>query len=1284
MRYSLIAIFFAILFLAVFMLYLFFNEDEEKSRSRALDYFIKGNYEQAEEALKRGQKEMDPIQYYLHSAYLAREKNQLDVSNQDLKKAAGMAEKNPKNKGILFEIYLNQAFNAYLLGSPQGMETPLAAAQALMGNNEWLNFFSALHDSLLGSHKKPLKVPTTPISLWMKKMEESFFTPTWLKTEQMLAKIAEGNIVEVRQQLEQESQNANEKQLEEINLLLGLSYIKEGSEKNVSVATPYYQLAFSYFERIPIQSERYKIYRNEILKQLELQINGMIDANLYADLPFYIKILENWHANTTLEKMKGRLLFKLNKQAAESNWQAVYGILAALNPIMKEKDAREKIQQRFENLIMEALAEGNTPSLPSLWKATLPFSSDEKKFTQKIAGQTAIDIFDLIPLDNSDLVLTKPYIEFWNQLIKDPMQRLLFAETLIDIAEKLFEMENQREKSLRLISIAYAFPDEKGQQILKGNLEHIFKQVYASTLEADNTDLLKFLITAKEQLRLESLNLHVKEDVEKQLNASLDLFKMRKWTKAMQKAQWVLILEPNNQVALRLKGLIDFQNSNYEGALTSLKALKQQDGQTEMALAISEAIAGDRSHGFALLDKLSQQHLFNSDIYLRLGFGLLERGQPELSLKWFRLIEPPNDETLAGEAYAQYLMGNWQAALDLYHRLPDTFQQMEGMRGMAFNALLALGRNQETEALLNEILSSGSLKSTGLAIYSSPFQAFKTSILDLQTPNLIVGTYYKDVKKDNQKALDYLEQVLPATPQALLEMGEIFFQQKNYAGAIDLLKKALDESQGHFQNQQIREFALPFLADSLIQLGNELAAIEAYSSYFAAYPKEIKHRASYARLLMKIRRYDLALEQFKILDSAHALTSGDKIDFLACLLHTGQFQKAQTKATQWINAQPPLSLSDQLLIAQWMTLVGDRSMVQRILDKLPPPEQQGLDIQMALINLWITLGNYEQADRLAKVIQPELEKSFQGLLLLTKLNDRLSKVPEALKFALQAEQMEPHHPEINEIWEIEEADLKTLQEKIDQVRRKFEKDPTNLSLRLDLADALSDRVVALYRLDSTQLPQNNTELRGTYVELTKIAEQVPNLPRLYFLIGKLGYLLDEPKDAQEALQKAIHLDPSYLEAYLYLAMLYFSQKDGGKAIDTLQAGVRFAPQDPDLWLEMALIYSKLDDSLDALTALERAIQYKPNDPKAYLLMAQIKLDLNNPEGAKTALEKILKENPHQIEALRLMLRVLYDPFLTENIDTTEVKRQQEKIYQTLHSLEPKKAELLLNQLRKNR
>lgn len=1231
---------------------MFFYPSSAKNIEQVLQLYQEGRYDEAEKKLLSLQKKIPPAQFHLYEAYISREKHNLTVSDQELQKALDISQ---NQVDLRLEIYINQAFNAFLQHRPEAMEMPLKQAQALVDQNDpWVNFLRSLQKYLNQNYATALSEMQKssnriPLSPWMKKAFESTFNPFWFTINTARANIEEGNYVLARQQLEEMSKSASDEQKNNINLLVGLSYIREAQEKPPLVSTPYYRLAFSYFNRVPLQNERYQTYRKEIFEQIKKQIILLLDQHQYQDLSFYTTALEGWGGHSEVKWLHQRLSELLKEELSANHAKGILQISTTLNRLIIESDQRQSIKNLFLEQLNKNLVNGNTSQLETIWQAFLLFNPDSETLSLELSKKVAKSALDAIPLDSKELTITAPYLDFWLFLVKDPQKRETFALELLDLSGKLFSSEGQSEKALNLLLLSTQIPALKNKKAFQAKLATVIKEIYGDILKKDDVQALKALQSATLQLNLPDLGANEKLDAAKQLQEAEHLFNTQHYQEAFKKGLWVLEISPGNPSAQKVVGLSAYELGLFSEAVEHLENLKNSSKEIKQALILSKTIQEDIRNNQQILAEFGENGEIPPEILFKLGLGNLIVNNPEGALFWLEQLKEFSDESEAALMIAFFQSGKWDEAIKGYLSLSPEYKQIPELKSAAIESLIMTGRHNEAEAVY-KTYSNENVKQ---------FSRFMQAILDPISQEQLSARYYNLVKNEPEKALEILKK-LPVNPLIELEIGEIEFQIGKFQDAKATLLKALQTSEKTLLNKKVSKKALPLLAEIEENLGNPVNAVIFYSNFFKMYPHETYGRTSYGQVLQKVKRYDASLPYL----------NENTTHFVKALFHTGQFELARKKGKDLLNQ---LSPEEKLQLALILAPLKDEQLMQGIFKSLPAEKSWSLKMKETYFE-FLLATDLKKAQTFAKENQKELEMSSQGLFLLARLNGQLSQAKQAIKYGQLALDKDPYNPEIIQFVESYQLNIPMIKKRLEWIHKKIDRDPDNISFFLDEANALIDFSLETHfaqpEVPFSQIPQ----LRSASAILHNLALNVKDLPRLYFLMGEVNYLLGDNRGALEAFQQALKLDVSYLEAYQYLSLVLRDLQHPDEALQVLQRALLFAPNDPEILQAMAGSFLAAGDTLDASNALTSALKFKPNDPNLYIKLAEMKLSLQNPQEAKILLEKAIALAPKNVKARILLVETLHHPLIKETIS----QQEKDTALKDLQQLDPNQAEILKN------
>ncbi|NGX43256.1 MAG: Lipopolysaccharide assembly protein B [Chlamydiae bacterium] len=737
------------------------------------------------------------------------------------------------------------------------------------------------------------------------------------------------------------------------------------------------------------------------------------------------------------------------------------------------------------------------------------------------------------------------------------------------------------------------------------------------------------------------------------------------------------VIDPKNQQSNLTLGMTAYREADYSKAYSYLKDIESTDLDVLEAQAVASIITGKVTKGNQLLEKVSQSRTIGEETYLRLGFGLLAKDKPIAALQWFEEVAEESNQVLVGRGTIAFELHSWSESLDVYEDLSAPYKDLDGLHGIAIESMTALGQEAQAEDLLKKLLlSSPQPADEEFPIY---FQAFKKKKLDYWNRNFVAAQFYRIVKGDNKRALEYFNRIENPTPYMNIEKAETFMAVgRNYEGK-KILFRILENIQGSEQESTIKIRLLPMLGVVNAKLGLFADAWPHYKEFFVLKPEDNTHRSEYAKILIELQRYDLALEQYRKLQRSGDLSPSDMISYIESFIRTDQFDAANKISWQWMSSNA-VPLYYQIQLAQLMVITKNERLLENIFDTISKRERRSIEENQQLIRLWTDFGNYDDATALAGVLEKDLYDSPEGLMTLVDLYVQLSRFDKALELAQRASVLAPTDFSIADFLERYERRPEIIAKSVKLLKEKIEEDPNSFPLQLNYATDLIDLAVESYVSGEVTEIKDSLDLHTAQAILEKITQKNKDLPEAYYLLGKVYYLLDKEQAAKEAYQTALRLDISYVGAYQHLAAVFEGDKDFNQAISLLRKATKFVPNDSELWEQLGNTLFQTGNTNEAIVALRKAIKYTPNNPLPFIKLAEVYLEINSPEAAVANLEQALVLSPKEVEAVKLMLVALYDP----NYPVDELERDLEKrrfrYFDKLQALDPEEAEAMRAQL----
>lgn len=139
------------------------------------------------------------------------------------------------------------------------------------------------------------------------------------------------------------------------------------------------------------------------------------------------------------------------------------------------------------------------------------------------------------------------------------------------------------------------------------------------------------------------------------------------------------------------------------------------------------------------------------------------------------------------------------------------------------------------------------------------------------------------------------------------------------------------------------------------------------------------------------------------------------------------------------------------------------------------------------------------------------------------------------------------------------------------------------------------------------------------------------------LVGTAVWRLEYYEDANQVLNDAVDLDPTYIPAYVVWGNLFLEKYNTEDAAFAFGRALKVNPNHPDALLGMARVELAEGRGYgNARQLIEQALKVNPRMPSAFHLEAQLQIDEEDYDGALTTLDKALRVNPNDVDALILV------------------------------------------------
>ena len=146
------------------------------------------------------------------------------------------------------------------------------------------------------------------------------------------------------------------------------------------------------------------------------------------------------------------------------------------------------------------------------------------------------------------------------------------------------------------------------------------------------------------------------------------------------------------------------------------------------------------------------------------------------------------------------------------------------------------------------------------------------------------------------------------------------------------------------------------------------------------------------------------------------------------------------------------------------------------------------------------------------------------------------------------------------------------------------------------------------------------------------------------------------------LEKALSLQPNFLEALSLIAGVYINQKENKKAIERVEAQIRASAQNPFFYNLLGRLHEVNKDKTGAETNYKKAIELNPNISGFYISLGSFYIQQNLAEKAIEEYNLAVQKDPNSISAY-MGLGIIYD--------TQKKYDQAKEYYQKALKINPK-------------
>jgi len=369
-------------------------------------------------------------------------------------------------------------------------------------------------------------------------------------------------------------------------------------------------------------------------------------------------------------------------------------------------------------------------------------------------------------------------------------------------------------------------------------------------------------------------------------------------------------------------------------------------------------------------------------------------------------------------------------------------------------------------------------------------------------------------------------------------------------------------------------------------------ALGVYAALLHFAPDDLEANYQSAVLLMQKRLYGASLNHLSRL-SAEARNRSQALS-AQCgdYAGLGQRDRAERAAEQMLH-RADLAEADVTSILPFLVSRGDTPLALQLLQGLVARQLASFDSMHSLGLLYKSAGRLAEARQTLEAAAQLQPGSVPNLLDLARVAEDQKDFTGALGYLAHARDLEPNNAAIHFLWGMVCVEENLAEEAFQALKKAVSLDPNNAYYNYALGAVASQREDASESIPYFQKycelkphdPRGRLALGSAYfnsydnARAEKLLESVSNDPETaagaHYYLGRIANRKGDCPEAIRHLQVALKAYPDYADAYAELGLVHLKEKEYLQAEEALQKALKLNPDGYTANLNLMILYQRI-------------------------------------------------------------------------------------------------------------